>query len=38
LIDRLKRTLEAKLSREIRQLRPAEAAVMMLLRQTLKKR
>lgn len=38
LIDRLKRTLEAKLSREIRQLRPAEAAVMMLLQQTLKKR
>ncbi len=36
LIDQLKATAEEKLSRDIRSLRPEEAAVLMLLQQTLK--
>jgi DNA topoisomerase-1 len=36
LIDQLTATAEEKLSRDIRSLRPEEAAVLMLLQQTLK--
>jgi DNA topoisomerase-1 len=38
LVDRLQKVLESKLSHALRRLRPAEAAVMMLLQQTLRKR
>lgn len=38
LIEQLQKTLESKLSHAMRHLRPAEAAVMMLLQQTLRKR
>lgn len=38
LVKHLRGVLERKLSRDLRQLKPAEAAVMMLLRQTLRNR
>ena len=38
LLDRIQRILESKLSRSLLHLRPAEAAVMMLLQQSLRKR
>jgi len=38
LVEQLQKTLESKLSHTIRRLRPAEAAVMMLLQQKLRKR
>lgn len=37
LVDRLKKTVEQKLTREVKRLRPAEAAVLMLLQQTFRK-
>jgi DNA topoisomerase-1 len=37
LVDRIQRILESKLSRSLLRLRPAEAAVMMLLQQSLRK-